>query len=191
MHAIDAEDGITLVEILISMVILGVVLTAFFEVVTGGLQSLSESNDRQDSSQLATESIERLRSLAPSEVALRVDPADPGGSVDPSTISNCTTDVRDTAGIVLRTGVLGFDPDGAGADFECEELVQSTLGAVVPALPYLGQDVGVTITTVPTRSTTAQVQDGIVRVTAVLDYENQDGPQTITRQALFSEVNRG
>lgn len=189
-HSADDEAGITLVEIMISLLILGLVLTTFFTVITGGLQSLSDSGNRQDSSQLSTQSIETLRSVSPAEVALKVDPLDPGASVDVAAFSNCTADVDDDADGTIDRTAPGFDPDDAGP-VACEELVTTPQGAVRPALPFNGTSDGVTVTTAPTYVAEAGVQSDVVRVTVVLDYELQNGPQQVRRQAYFSEVSRG
>ena len=192
MSRTQDEAGMTLVEIVVALLLLGVVLTAFFRVITGGLQSLSDSGQRQDASQLTTESIETLRSLAPSEVALKVDPMiTEADEVDVTALSNCVAHLDDDGdGTSDRTAPGYFDPD-AGGMAECEELVTNPQGAVTSTVPFNGTKYGVDITTVPTLVSTAGVQSDVTRVTTIVTYELQDGVQTIRRQAYFSEVSRG
>lgn len=185
----DDESGITLVEILFSLVILGIVLTAFVQVIAGGLRSLSDSGNRQQSSQMSTEVIETLRALSPAEAALYVDPlVTDATEVDPTAVSDCTAQIDDDGdGTVDRTP-LGFDPDGPGP-LDCEELRTSSQGAITSTMPYAGTAQGVTVTTIATISKEA-LTEGMGRVTVVLDYSSP-GAQQIRRQALFSEVSRG
>lgn len=193
MRAVHAEDGITLVEIMISLLVLGVVLSAFFQVITGGLRSLSDSNNRQDASQIATDSIETLRALSPPEIAMLVDPlAAPAGEVDLATFPTCTASVdHDDDPVTANVSVTGFDPDGAGP-IPCEQIVQSPQGAITSTAPFNATINGVDLLTVATFTMDgAGVQDGVVRVTAVSEYDIGAGAEVIRRQAYFSEINRG
>lgn len=184
MHAQGTEDGITLVEIMISLVILGVVLIAFLQSMVGSLRSLGDSGSRQESSQLSTEVIEELRALSPPEIALDAD------TVDTVALSDCTAQVDDDGdGTVDRTPA-GYDPDGAGP-LACEELVVRGFGAITSSLPYAGTVDGVTVTTIATAQASDDVQSGVTRVTVVLDYELPGGTKQVRREALFSEVSRG
>lgn len=172
------EDGITLVEIMLTLVILSIVLSAMFSVIIGGLQSLSESRARQTASQVATEQIETLRTLAPSEVAMYNDPlVSLSAEFDPAT--------------VVCGGTAGtYDPDGAGP-LGCETVATLSLGAVTSDLPWQGERDGVTVETIVTEATGTGVPAGAVRVTVVSTYEFSDGVEEVRRSALFSEVARG
>lgn len=176
MPQIDDESGITLVEIVLSLLLLGVVLSALFSVLTGGLRSLSESRARQTSSQLATEVIEELRRLSPSEIAMFDDPVDPE-AFDPLTVS-CGGDPGE------------FDPDGDGP-LGCEVIATAGQGAIRNAAPFQTTFDGVTVTTIATEVADPAVPDDTIRVTVVLDYSTAQGDEQIRRSALFSEVSRG
>ena len=175
----DDEAGITLVEIMLSLLLLGIVLTAFFAVITNSLRSLSDSRLRQTASQVSTELIEDLRVLSPSEIAMYNDPNDGvGGDFDATTVS-CGG----------NTG--SFDPDGDGP-LGCETIVVDTFGAVTAAAPWQTTTTdGVTITTIATEVDDVDVPAGTVRVTVVADYTLPNGSEQIRRSALFSEVPRG
>lgn len=184
MRQADDESGITLVEIMLSLLVLGVVLTAFFTVVTGGLQSLSESRARQMSSQLSTEVIEELRRLSPSEIAMNDDDTS-GDYFDTSTVS-CTD-----SGGTTHSG--WFDPDGDGP-LDCEEIETAMQGAITSKAPYQTTTTeGITVTTIATNAepTNSDVPDDTVRVTVVTEYSLPAGTEEIRRSALFSEVSRG
>lgn len=184
MHGSAGEEGITLIEIVISLVILGVVLIAFLQTMVGGLRSLNDSGARQTSSQLSTEVIEELRAMSPPEIALRTT------AVDLAALSDCTAQVDDDDdGTVDRTPA-GYDPDGAGP-LACEELVVRGAGAITSSEPFARTKDGVTVTTFATAQTSSNVQTGITRVTIVLDYDLPGGASQVRRQALFSEVSRG
>lgn len=182
MHRVDDEAGITLVEIMVSLLVLGLVLTAFFRVVTGGLESLSESRARQTTSQVSTEIIEELRRLSPSEIALRDDPAVEG---EPGEIKATSFECLGTAG--------EFDPDGPGP-LGCEVVVSNSQGAIVSDVDAPFQRVvdAVTVVTVPTLADTSTgIPDDTVRVTVVMEYELGGDAEVVRRSALFSEVSRG
>lgn len=181
MPKFDDESGITLVEIVLSLLILGVVLTALFGVLTGGLRSLSESRARQTSSQLATEIIEELRRLSPSEIAMYYDGTlDEPEEFDPTTVpSTCA------AGY--------FDPDGDGTGpLGCEKIATADQGAIRDAPPFQTTFEGVTVTTIATEvAIDAAIPEDTIRVTVVLDYSTAVNDEQIRRSALFSEVSRG
>lgn len=167
------ESGITLVEIAVSLAILGLVLTAFFTVITGGLQSLSESRSRQAASQVATEVIETLRGVAPSQIAMDSDDFNPLS--------------------VSCDGTTGeFAPDG-DAPTDCEVVRSASLGAITQSLPYTGDVAAVsgTVRTYATTATGSDVPGGTVRVTVLVEYELPGGSDEVRRSALFSEVDRG
>lgn len=179
MPQIDDESGITLVEIMVSLLLLGVVLTAFFAVLTSGLRSLSESRARQSSSQLATEIIEELRRLSPSEIAMYNDPlVTHSEEFDPATVS-CP-----------GSGAGFFDPDGDGP-LGCEEIVTADQGAIRNGAPFQVTVDGITVTTIATEVNDVDVPDDTIRVTVVLDYAIAGSTDQIRRSALFSEVSRG
>lgn len=173
------ETGITLVEVMVSLLILGVVLTAFFRVITGGLQSLTETRAAQTSSQLATEIIEDLRRLSPSEIAMYNDPlATESDEFDPATVS------------CVGSGAGYFDPDGAGP-MGCEEIVTASQGAITSDAPFQTTYEGVTVTTIATVADDPDVPDDTVRVTVLLVNSVTGTTEEIRRSALFSEVSRG
>ncbi|MFT4837923.1 MAG: Tfp pilus assembly protein PilV, partial [Nonlabens sp.] len=74
MDTLRGESGVSLVETLVTFMLIGIAMTAFFAAIIGGLQSLSESRARQAASQVATEVIEGLRARAPAEIAMYVVP---------------------------------------------------------------------------------------------------------------------
>jgi len=176
----DDEAGITLVEVLVSIVILGIVLTAFFQVMAGNLQSLSDSRARQEASQLTTEVIELLRSFQPPEIAMFDDPL----MTDPDEFVMTFSTVGCVAGQV--------DPDGDGP-IGCEALRGTDGGAITSVLPWQGSRPGspITISTWATDATGTDVPPDSIRVTVTATYELTDGPQVVRRQALFSRVGRG
>lgn len=175
----DDEAGITLVEIAVSLVILGFVLTTFFLVITNGLQSLSDSRARQSSSQVSTEIVEQLRALPASQIAMYTPATADGNQFDP--------------GSVVCDGVAGqYDPDGPGP-LGCEVIRVSDQGEILGVAPFQGAVPGelVTVTTIATVAEGADVPPETTRVTVVLDYTLPDGSEQIRRSALFSEVSRG
>ena len=178
MRGTDDEAGITLVEIIVSLFVLGLLLTTFFTVLIGGLGSLSESRARQTTSQVATEIIEELRRLSPSEIAMYNDPLDTTGPVfDPTTVS-CG-------------GVPGeFDPDGPGP-IGCEVVVTATQGAIRDEAPFQASVDAVDVVTIATAATGPGVPDDTVRVTVVGTYAVANSTGEIRRSTLFSEVSRG
>lgn len=174
----DDQSGITIVEIMVSLAILGLVLTTFFMVITNGLQSHSDAGARQNSSQLSTEVIEGLRTVAPAEVAMYVPATADSESFDPTSVS-CG-------------GVQGeYDPDGDGP-LGCEEVVVADLGAIRVAEPYnFTSPEGITVTTIATLAEDPEVPDNTVRVTVVTEYQIAGDAGLIRRSSLFSEVPRG
>lgn len=189
----EPEAGITIVEIVISLVLLGIVLSAFLGVMVNGLRALTDSGQRQVSSQQATEVLEVLRAKTPSEIALYDDPlVTDAAEVDLTTITNCTASVDDDGDGTIDRTPAGYDPDGAGP-LPCEELRALPSGAITAATdqPYFGTEDGVTVQTVATRVAEGGVQNGLTRVTVVLTYQLPEGVETVRRQSLFSEVSRG
>lgn len=178
MRRDTGEAGITLVEIMVSLLVLGLVLTTFFTVITNGLRSLSESRARQTTSQASTEIIEELRRLAPSEIRMYNDPAvADGAEFDPSTVS-CGGNTGE------------FDPDGPGP-LACEEIVTNPLGAIRNADPFFSTVDRVTVETFATEAVGAGIPDDTVRVTVVMTYDLDGAVEEVRRSALFSEVSRG
>lgn len=173
MHRLSDDEAITLIEVMIALLVLLVVLSAFVATIIAGFQSLSESRARQFASQVATESIENLRTLPQSAIALDTN------TVDIAAISNCTVN-----------SLPGFDPDGPGL-IDCEEIVSRPGGSITSAAPYAGTQEGVTYVTVPTYTQDGSVPSGTVRVTVESGYSLPGDTATIRRQALFSEVSRG
>lgn len=174
----EDEAGITLVEVLVAIVVLGIVLTAFFEVMTGNLRSLSDSRARQEASQASTEVLERLRATTPAEIAMNIDTANADRFV-PATVS-CGT----------PTAVQGrIDPDG-DEPLGCEELRLNTSGVIENVMPWFGDTNNVSVSTYATTAAGTNVPAGSIRVTVVVDYELADGPKQIRRSAFFSEVPR-
>lgn len=183
MHGHVGEDGITLVEMMIALLVLLVVFSAFVGAIIGGLRSLSESRARQFASQVATESIENLRTLPHSAVAM-------ADTVDIAAISNCTASVDDDGDGTIDRTPLGFDPDGTGP-IDCEEIAARASGAITMAEPFAGTEDSVTFVTIGTFAQDDNVPSGPVRVTVESNYSLSGGSATIRRQALFSEVSRG
>lgn len=176
---IDDEAGITLVEVLVSIIILGIVLTAFFQVMAQNLRSLSDSEARQEASQATTERIELLRDLQPPEIAMFVDPliTDPDEFNENFSAGGCA------AGFV--------DPDGGGT-IGCEALRITDGGAITSTAPWQETltDSPITVTTWATEATGADVPPNSIRVTVTASYELTNGPQVVRRQAIFSTVGR-
>src|SRR5690606_12824009 len=86
-----ADDGISLVEVLVAIFMLAVGVLALAGVATANLASLARSEVRQDAYNAASQSIEQLRAYHWDEVALHpddplvgdVDTFDPiGGTID-------------------------------------------------------------------------------------------------------------
>ncbi len=57
------DDGFTLVEVLIAMVIIVIVMTAMLGVLVSSLQTIAQARQRQTATALATQALERLRAL--------------------------------------------------------------------------------------------------------------------------------
>ena len=174
MTNLQDDSGITLVEVMISLVLLLIVLGAFTTVVSRGLQSLSESRARQAASQVATQAIEELRNTAPVSVRINSD------VVTVSALSNCTT----------ASATAGFDPDGAGP-LGCESFATRPGGAITTGAPFAGTEDAVTYFTGATIAEGADVPPGSVRVVVQSRYDLPGDSAVIRRQAIFSEVPRG
>jgi prepilin-type N-terminal cleavage/methylation domain-containing protein len=69
-HRLSAPDdaGITLIEVMIAIVIIGVVMTALTTFFTGTMTSSGYQTARQTASQLADAAIERARALSPTAI---------------------------------------------------------------------------------------------------------------------------
>lgn len=184
MHAFADDEGITLVEVMITLLILLVVFAAFVATIIAGLRSLSESRARQFASQVATESIENLRAHPHSAIAMDSD------TVDILAISTCTAAVDDDGDGTIDRTPPGFDPDGPG-QIGCEEIAARTSGAITMDGPFAGTEDNVTFVTIGTFAQDDNIPSGPVRVTVESDYSLSGGAATIRRQALFSEVSRG
>ncbi|MBW3663974.1 MAG: prepilin-type N-terminal cleavage/methylation domain-containing protein [Actinobacteria bacterium] len=66
----DAEDGLSLIEMMMAILILSVAIMALASAALASLQSLRVSRDRQNATQLASSVIEDARSLSWSTIAL-------------------------------------------------------------------------------------------------------------------------
>lgn len=184
MHARVGEDGITLIEVMITLFLLLVVFSAFVATIIGGLRSLSESRARQFASQVATESIEHLRTQTHAAIAMDSD------TVDLVAISDCTASVDDDGDGTIDRTPLGFDPDGPGP-IGCEEIAARASGVITTAEPFAGTEDNVTYVTVGTFAQDGDIPSGTVRITVESAYSLPGDAATIRRQALFSEVSRG
>lgn len=167
------EAGITLVEIMISLIVLGVVLTAFFGVSTRNLRSISDSQARQEASFSASQVIETLYELP-------VTSARMSATYDPTLVS-----CQDTSGVVT-TGSVDVFGDGS----VCEELAidpSIVVDRIDDTAPWTGTSDAVSYATYATVVAGTEA----VRVTVIADYELTDGPKEIRRSTLISEVDRG
>ena len=173
MKDLDRESGITLVEVVVALLVLGFVLTAYAGVLMSNLKSISDSRARQDASQAATEVIERLRDESPAAVAMKWD-------FDPATVSCGDPAVEgdvDVFGDGTLCEPLALDPDAASS------------GIIDGTAPWAG-----TLGAVDYRVYATEVSGtpaGRVRVTVVADYELSSGPKEIRRNTIFSEASRG
>lgn len=168
MQKIDDESGITLVEIMVSILILGVVLTAFFGVLARNLRSLSDSQARQEASFVASQVIETLRELPVSSARM-------AASYDPTLVSCGGTN-----------GQVDVHGDGSVCEpLDIDPFID--LNRIDESAPWTGSSDAVTYATY---ATTAAGTDS-VRVTVVVDYELTDGPKQVRRSTLVSKVNRG
>ena len=96
------ERGFTLIEVMVSLMITAVVMTAMAALVISSLQTIAQARQRQVATGLATEALERLRALPYDSVT------QPDGSAPQSGLAYVTT-----SGGVTRfvpTGIIpGFD----------------------------------------------------------------------------------
>lgn len=184
MHRLSDDEAITLVEVMISMLIMLVVFAAFVGTIIAGLHSLSESRARQFASQVATESIENLRTRSHPAIAMDSD------TVVITTISDCTAAVDDDGDGTIDRTPLGFDPDGSGP-IGCEEIAARAGGVITSDDPFAGTEDNVTYATISTFAQDDDIPSGPVRVTVESRYSLPGDAATIRRQALFSEVSRG
>lgn len=167
MHGRDSEDGITLVEIMVAILILGVVLTAFFGVMARNLRSVSDSQARQEASFVASQVIETLRELPVSSARMAV-------SYDPTLVSCDGPGKVDVHGDGTVCEPLDIDPF-------------IDLNRIDESAPWTGSSDAVTYATYAT----TPVGTDSVRITVVVDYELTDGPKQVRRSTIVSEVNRG
>lgn len=164
----DREDGITLVEIMISILLLGIVLTAYFGVMSRNLRSLSDSQARQEASFVTSQVIETLRDLP-------VTSARMAASYEPTLVScNGTTGEVDVYGDESLCEPLEIDPT-----IEIDRIDDTA--------PWTGTSDAVTYATYATNVSGTDA----VRVTVVAQYELTDGPKEIRRNTIVSEVGRG
>jgi type II secretory pathway pseudopilin PulG len=182
MDTLRGESGVSLVETLVTFMLIGIAMTAFFAAIIGGLQSLSESRARQAASQVATEVIEGLRARAPAEIAMYVVPL----LMLPDEFDSTTVSCGGTLG--------AFDPDGGGP-IGCEPLAENELGAIHAAAPYQGSVVSsvaeIRVVTIATQVVDSAIPAGTTRVTVVVSYDLPRGSKEVRRSTLFSEVSRG
>lgn len=162
------EDGITLVEIMISIFILGVVLTAAFGVFTRNLISLADSEARQEASFATSEIIETLRELPVTSARMAT-------SYDPTLVS--------CGGTSGEVDVFG--------DGTCEPLAidpSIDVDRIDNTAPWVGTTGAVSYATYAT----AVAGTDAVRVTVVAQYElGGEGLKEVRRSTLISEVERG
>lgn len=113
------EEGLSLVEVLVSLMVLGFVMLTMTYSLTSGYSSLRRAKTTQTATSIGNEQIEAARDLTYDALAL-VD-ADLDPTTDSQVLTSCGT---------LGTGKF-FDPDGSGP-LNCERLVYSTTGGGIP-----------------------------------------------------------
>jgi type II secretory pathway pseudopilin PulG len=175
------EDGLTLIETMISLFVLAIVMAGFVQVLASSLSTDAQSRQRQAASQLATEVIETLRDAPPQQVAHFRDP-------DPLVVDAAEFD--SAAFSVCDSGSGTVDGAPVGVADACERLLYQSGGVVRNESPYIGPAVpNLVVTTFVTDASSEAA--GARRVTVVVQSVSPAPPATFTRSAIFSEVSRG
>lgn len=157
------DDGISLVEVLVAMVVLVVAVLGLASAATSSLISLQDSRTRQRAAALATESLEFARSYDYSDVAMRTgDPLVPaGGQFSPNdgTANN----------------------PGSG-----EAIVQAAIGAVTGNSHNRSAE-GLTLRTFVTQPSDPALR----RVTVVVEWTGRGSRREVRYSTLVSDASRG
>lgn len=112
-RALSAEDGFTLIEMVVAMTVAALMLTGGAAVLGSSLKAIVTARANSQSAELMSETIEQLRAIDYAAVAM--SPTDLAGDAD-------------IGGTALAPT---FDPDGAGP-LVAEAIVATTGGAVSP-----------------------------------------------------------
>lgn len=158
---LDAESGMTLIEVLVAMFILAVAVVALASTAVSSLSAVRLGKDRQNATQLASTVLEEVRGLPFEDVIL--DTADgPPALYNAVTNSTCATQ---------------------GGD--CEVVVRVAGGAV----DHVRTSGKLTATTYVTEVTGSASRE--LRVTVVVTWTGTTGDHTVRQQTLVAEATRG
>jgi len=155
-----AEHGFTIVESLVSMMLVSLFFMAFSVSVVGALRGSRNTRLTQAATVVVTEHLEAVRGLAWLEVAMTgVDPVAP---------------MLDDDGLVLLASEAGLEAD--------EALVVSAYGIINPKVVEVVEGTEYTVWTYVTSA-----PRGLLRVTVLATWQYTDDPKTFRSSTLMAE----
>lgn len=182
-----AQDGFTLVEVVVALVLMMIVALAWATVVVQADKGLSLARQRQWASSAATQALEELRALPYPTVVAGLRPGDLGA--DP---------------YLVQAGAghhLSLPAAITGAPTDIDEVLQEsgTSAAPAPLYPHAGTPPGTPPSSFPSPPslsvyvTQDPSQTGVYLLTALVRWRSPDGTQRmdIQRTRLFSPPGSG
>lgn len=172
------QDGISLVEVLVAMSILGVVMTAFAQLVIGSLRSLALSEAQQRAHNAAVGALEYARVLNFDEVA------HPWSIDDPDLPFGLSVFVPDGSGDIFFDPGSGTLADPGGSSPTAEKVfLDKDGGRVTPEEGYWARSDDLELYTIVTLPPDASAGTQ-VRVTVVVEFE-VGGQREVLRQSTL------
>jgi len=181
----------TVIEVVVALSVLLVVMTATIGIAVGGYRTLSDTRFYQQGTAVANGAIELIRDIHYDDLVMQQ--ADLAG--DSQILTTCGGE-----------GGLFYDPDGAGADLECEELVYAQDPAANPAItPHVSEtEVAGKIYTVSRYLTWAPGATADVcgtnpacgtgrhkRLSVLVEWQGPNGPRSYMASTFITAANRG
>jgi prepilin-type N-terminal cleavage/methylation domain-containing protein len=87
----SGDDGFTMVEVLVTMIIVSTALLALFGMQVQAASTISLAKERTQATGFANQTLEQIRALPWATVKLGLKTADPSLSGDPNVSGNCAT----------------------------------------------------------------------------------------------------
>ncbi len=167
--------GMTLVELLVSLAVAGVILGAGAVGLVGAVGGLDYARENREATDLLTEVIEGARSEDLAAVAVRSDAA---GQAELAADPNLTT----------SGGVRWLDPDGTGP-LGVEEVVTSSTGAITPRRQLVRDGTPYTVRTYVTEPADAAGSER--RVVAVVSWQRSQSLHQRRAATVIAATRRG
>lgn len=169
------EGGFTLIELIVSMLVLSLVMMGLTGVFISSAKTIGEAKQRQQATALATRTMEQMRAV-PYDLIV-------------SGINRSTSAYGQDARIVEVGGVPRLRPGFSGID---EELVVNTTGTTAPLSPHLRQETventTYTVATYVTKGSTTQPSYNLTVIVTYGDGTGSDQNSVIQRSVSYSPV---